>query len=162
MALPSVLCVRIDERQRDNILNCGFDPPGEGILPEVFCQEIRQVCDQLQERLSQVREYGIGDGDFFIHTSSEQDRMLCVEITRTNIIDDRLLNIAHAAVMEIAENYCVDFCNDAFNLKINSDQFYPDFNILVSKSMISIYSECDDLMHILGISDSLQWDEKKA
>ena len=151
MGLPAVSYGRITEQQRDDILNYGFDPPANEVDPKQFSLELREVCERLQEHLSEIWQFGIGEGDCFIHTSSEQDRMLCVEIGNARIVNDELLGIAHRAVTDMAIDYCVDFCNDWFGLKLDSGDPYPDFNILVSKNQISIYSESDDLLQKLGV-----------
>jgi hypothetical protein len=104
MALPSVPLKRINEQEMDELLSLGFDPPSDTVLPDQFQQEIREVCDRVKERLSQVWKYGIGEGDFFIHASSEDDRMLCVEISDTKMITPKPLGIAHSIVTELAEN----------------------------------------------------------
>jgi hypothetical protein len=154
MKIRSVVYRRISEKERDEILENGFDPPTTG-NPEEFRKEIRQVCDRVRSRLSDSWQYGIGEGDFFIHTLSEEDRMLCVEIANPRIINDVLLEIAQRAVADLAKHYCIDFCNNWFRLKTFAGEPYPDFNILVSKTQILIYSECDDLLLSLEIGHKL-------
>ena len=154
MARLTVPCVTINEQQRDTILNYGFNPPGSAVDPELFQKEIRQLCDQFNERLSQHWKYGIGDGDYFIHTDSEIDRMLCVEITEGRMINEDLLPVAHRAVADLAEDYCVDFCNARLYLKTEAGEEHPDFNIFVSKSLISIFTESEYLLKRLGVSES--------
>jgi len=156
MTIPNVSIVRITELQRGDLLSEGFDPPSDDVLPNQFQKEIREVCGLVKERLSQFWKCGFGASDFHIHASSEDDRMLCVEISDMKMITPKLLNIAHTTVTELAEGYCIDFCNAWGFLHVAPERLHPNFNVFISKSRISIYSECDDLFHKLGISDKLK------
>ena len=161
MAIPPVSFLRITEHKRNDLLDKGFDPPSESELSEAFSQKIRQVCARLQDRFSLLWQHGFEkDDEFFIHASSEDDRMLCVEIANIKIVDLKLLEIAHSAVADLAAGFCVDFCNSWDFLMLDSERLHPDFNIFVTKPSISIYSESDALLHTLGIADRINMETK--
>lgn len=151
-----VPCFRIGEAQRDQILHDGFNPPPSDVNQEAFEAQLRHTRDEFREFLSQFWQYGIGDGDFFVHTGVEDDHMLCVEISDRRMLDSRLLEVAHAAVIAVAADHCVDFCNAWEYLQNESGEWYPDFNIFVSKDQILLYSECEELLDGLGIRSTIQ------
>jgi hypothetical protein len=145
---------RIDEIVKDQLLDGRLDRFSRDDV-----SALRTACDRVKDFLSETWRYGIGDGDFFIHTGAEDQKMLCVEVTDARILNHEFFRIGYAAVEFAAAEYIVDFCNAFGSLETEKGSEHPAFNIFVSKDQILVYSEYNGLLADLGIGDITNLDE---
>lgn len=150
----NVPLIVIDEQQRDNYLDAGYNRPRDEVLKANFMDEWYKVFDTIRESVSQKWRHGIGEeGDFFMERDCVADRLLCIEISDAKMLSDTLIWFVHDALLMSRQNYSIDICDDWVFLKTSKGERHPHFNIFVEPKQILVFSESDEFLKQLGVAN---------
>ena len=151
----------ISEQARDQYLETGYNPPPSGYDEDQFDEEFQRARRVWESAVGLYWTSGIeDDADCFIDAETPNDRFLCIEVSKEEILSPTLLIVVHGIVCKVEPAYAVDIC-DAFNvLRTADDDFYPEFNIIIEKSRILVYSESPAVLKKLGVWHSSKGSSK--
>ncbi|NLE36795.1 MAG: hypothetical protein GX621_02080 [Pirellulaceae bacterium] len=149
ITLPVVV---IDKKERDRFLDAGYNVQIDNYDAEVFGAEFLGACETLRESIGRHWNQGIDDDrDCYVHDDYLRSRFLGAEICQERMLTPLLLGLVHHTISNIEPDYCVDVCNSWFVLKTDDGEEYPNFDVIVDKRQILIYTKSESLFKKLGI-----------
>ncbi|HBO43566.1 MAG TPA: hypothetical protein DD670_06475 [Planctomycetaceae bacterium] len=149
ITLPVVV---IDRKERDRVFDAGYNPQIDNYDEETFGEEFLGVCEALREVIGRHWDHGVDDdSDFFVPDEYMQNRFLCLGVSKEPMLTPSLLGLVHLTIAKIEPDYCVDVYNEWFVLKTDDGEEYPNFNVIVDKRQILLYTKSESLFKKLGI-----------
>jgi len=147
--------LRISERERDACLTCGCNPPpiSETFSREDFLDEWDDARTAVKTALETHWTSGLDEeADFYMTSEFPEDRIVFVEISTLNMLDDRLVPLIHRAVASLPATYIVAACNDMVYLRTETGEPFPRFDLFIEPSRVRVYSESDATLERLAIA----------
>lgn len=148
----------IDRAQRELYMTTPYNPPT--CEKAMFRQEWYRVYTKIKRALEKYWKYGVGDGDFFISSDPAPDRSIGVAISDEGVIGRQAIAAVQKVLAQLDVGYSVEFCNGSVFLRTPEDEPYPDFNIIIERERVSVFSESDRVLELLELKRPATGDEE--
>lgn len=140
----------IDKAEREAYLSTAYNPAS--CDRATFRSEWYSVYSEMKQYLESEWVYGVGDGDFFIDSDCPSDRSMDISITNERMIDSHAVAMVQNILRRHQVDYSADLCNGWVFLRTQDGEPYPEFNIVVEKDRVSVYSESKAVLDRLGLT----------
>ena len=146
--LPVVV---ISEKDRNKIIEEGYNPLPRDFDRKKFAKEWDAVFDSVKTEVSKNWKFGICENDFFMSSDWGSDRFIVVEVMNKQMVNKSLIRSVHKLIAQLDVDYAVDVCNAWGAMKTSDGELHPDFNIIITRQRIMVYSQSNDILERFGL-----------